>query len=398
MKKLLSVICLLLVACTVFSACGELPEVPVDTSATPDDEISVPSETESETEGEPKEEIYVERTYTMKDAEGLFNPLGRTVMVGTALTVDWTGAGAAFSAECKGDFIITFNAGSNSIYLRVEVDGEITKNFKLTKGQHDYVIASGLEEGLHSIRIVSEPGYGKWNCSELLSVTLTGKLREEKPKDVYIEFIGDSITHGAGLSSMLDSNGKNTNDGTLTYAYVAIDQLDVDYSIMANGGMGFAFAADMENLVNLRYMYQCDKRNTDPYVPTRTPDLIVINLHTNDNYQWFLKKNPDQSVFNAAFDKEVDALLASFDQLYGEKKVPILFVFGCMATSSYTTATDRLQELIKTKYLPAGYDIETVTLTTDRTGAASHPTVAGAKVQGDELAAYIKSTYYYMFD
>ena len=188
------------------------------------------------------------------------------------------------------------------------------------------------------------------------------------------------------------------NDGTLTYAYVAIDQLDVDYSIMANGGMGFAFAADMENLINLRYMYQCDKRNTDPYVPTRTPDLIVINLHTNDNYQWYLKKNPDKTVFYEAFDKEVDTLLASIDQLYGEKKVPILFVFGCMATSAYTDATDRLQTLIKTKYIPAGYDIETVTLTTDRSGSASHPTVAGAKKQGDELAAYIKSTYYYMFN
>ena len=395
MKKLTVVLCFLLTVCMLLPACGGPAEtMPEDQ----DSDTQEPSETESEAESELEEEIYVERTYTMKDAEGLFNPLGRTAMIGTALTVDWTGAGASFSAECKGDFSITFNAGSNSIYLRVEVDGEITKNFKVNKGTGTYVIAEDLEEGLHNIRIVSEPGYGRWNCSELLSVTLTGKLCKEKPKDVYIEFIGDSITHGAGLSSMLDGNGKNMNDGTLTYAYVAIDQLDVDYSIMANGGMGFALAADMENLVNLRYMYQCDKRNTDPYVPTRTPDLIVINLHTNDNYQWFLKKNPDNSAFNAAFDKEVDALLASFDQLYGEKKVPILFVFGCMATSTYTTATDRLHELIKTKYLPAGYDIETVTLTTDRTGASSHPTVAGAKVQGDELAAYIKNTYYYMFD
>lgn len=407
MKRFLSVICLLLTLCMVLPACGDAVETdgvdlgdytedPESESETEAEETEPEAETEAE-ETEPEEEIYMERTYTMKDAEGLFNPLGRTAMVGTSLTVDWTGAGAAFSAECKGDFKMTFNAGSNSIYLRVEVDGKITKNFKVNKGTGTYVIAEDLEEGLHNIRIVSEPGYGRWNCSELMSVTLTGKLREEKPKDVYIEVIGDSITHGAGLSSMLDGNGKNMNDGTLTYAYVAIDQLDVDYSIMANGGMGFAFAADMENLVNLRYMYQCDKRNTDPYVPTRTPDLIVINLHTNDNYQWYLKKNPDKTVFYEAFDKEVDTLLASIDQLYGEKKVPILFVFGCMATSSYTTATDRLHELIKTKYIPAGYDIETVTLTTDRSGSASHPTVAGAQKQGDELADYIRDTYYYMF-
>ena len=397
MKKIISIISLLVAVCLILPACGNPAETtPEETLG--ETEIQVPIETESEVETESKEEIYMQRTYTMKDAEGLFNPLGRTAMVGTALAVDWTGAGAAFSAECKGDFSITFKAGSSTIYLRIEVDGEITKNFKVEKGTGTYVIAEDLEDGLHNIRIVSESGYGSWNCSELLSVTLTGKLREEKPKDVYIEVVGDSITHGAGLSAMTNSSGSHLNDGTLTYAYVAIDQLDVDYSILANGGMGFAFSSNEENLVNLKYMYQCDKRSTDPYVPVRTPDLIVINLHTNDNYQWFLKKNPDKSVFNEAFDKEVDTLLASFDQLYGEKKVPILFVFGCMATNLYTQATDRLQELIKTKYIPTGYDVEMVPLTTDRTGAASHPTVAGAKVQGDELAAFIKSTYFYLFD
>lgn len=393
-------LCLLLVVCIVLPACGSPVETedPAETPAETDEDTPANTDSETEADTESYEEIYMERTYTMKEAEGLFNPLGRTAMVGTALTVDWTGAGAAFSAECKGDFSIKFNARSSTMCLRVEVDGEITKNFKLEKGTKSYVIAEDLEEGLHNIRIVSESGYGTWNYSELLSVTLTGKLREEKPKDVYIEFVGDSITHGAGLSAMTSSSGSHYNDGTLTYAYVAIDQLDVDYSILANGGMGFAFSSDETNLVNLKYMYQCDKRNTDPYVPVRTPDLIVINLHTNDNYQWYLKKNPDKSVFYEAFDKEVDALLASFDTLYGEKKVPILFVFGCMANASYTDATDRLQELIKTKYIPAGYDIETVTLTTNRDGQGSHPTVAGANVQGDELAAYIKNTYYYMFD
>ena len=399
MKKFLSVICLLLTLCMVLPACGGDT---VETDLVDPGEVTEVPETESETEAEaeetePEEEIYMERTYTMKDAEGLFNPLGRTAMVGTSLTVDWTGAGAAFSAECKGDFKMTFNAGSTSNYLRIEVDGVITKNFKPDKGTKTYVIAKDLKEGIHNIRVVSEAGYGTWNCSEIVSVTLTGKLLEEKPKDVYIEFIGDSITHGAGLSAIVNSSGSHHNDGTLTYAYVAIDQLDVDYSIMANGGMGFAYAADMANLVNLRYMYQCDKRNTDPYVPTRTPDLIVINLHTNDNFQWYLKKNPNKEEFYEAFDKEVDALLASIDQLYGEKKVPIIFVFGCMATSAYTDATDRLHTLIKTKYIPAGYDIETVTLTTDRSGQSSHPTVEGAQKQGDELADFIRDTYYYLF-
>ena len=175
MKK---AILLLLTLCMVLPACGGTVETdlvdPGDYTEMPESQSQSEAEAESESESkvesetedkaeetEPEENIYMERTYTMKDAEGLFNPLGRTAMVGTSLTVDWTGAGAAFSAECKGDFKMTFNAGSNSIYLRVEVDGKITKNFKVNKGIGTYVIAEDLEEGLHNIRIVSEPGYGR---------------------------------------------------------------------------------------------------------------------------------------------------------------------------------------------------------------------------------------------
>ena len=91
MKKLTVVLCFLLTVCMLLPACGGPAEtMPEDQ----DSDTQEPSETESEAESELEEEIYVERTYTMKDAEGLFNPLGRTAMIGTALTVDWTGAGA----------------------------------------------------------------------------------------------------------------------------------------------------------------------------------------------------------------------------------------------------------------------------------------------------------------
>ena len=280
MKKFLSVICLLLTLCMVLPACGGDP---VETDLVDPGEVTEVPETESETEAEaeetePEEEIYMERTYTMKDAEGLFNPLGRTAMVGTSLTVDWTGAGAAFSAECKGDFKMTFNAGSTSNYLRIEVDGVITKNFKPDKGTKTYAIAKDLKEGIHNIRVVSEAGYGTWNCSEIVSVTLTGKLLEEKPKDVYIEFIGASTEAGSGtMGGHNDAYTYDVHSATHSYTYRTAVAMDADYSIVARGGIGL-LKKNGKHSMNTLYFLQNGYRNDTEYGFERKPDIICTSL------------------------------------------------------------------------------------------------------------------------
>ena len=90
-------------------------------------------------------------------------------------------------------------------------------------------------------------------------------------------------------------------------------------------------------------------------------------------------------------------MIMTFTNLYG-KDVPMLFVFGCMANPSYENATLRSKELIKLKYVPDGYDMKIAQLTTNREGNASHPNEAGAKIQGAELAAFIKVTYPDLFN
>ena len=71
----------------------------------------------------------------------------------------------------------------------------------------------------------------------------------------------------------------------------------------------------------------------------------------------------------------------------------MLFVFGCMANDKWTLATDRSIQLINTKYLAEGYDIQIVTLPTSRDGKEAHPSASGAEKQAEALAKFIKENY-----
>lgn len=331
---------------------------------------------------------YTSQTFNMAEASEYYRPLGRTTLLGTSLTCDWTAAGAEFKLLCKGDISLAITSGTSTNSFTIVVDGVTEKYFAVNKGSGDYTVASGLDAGYHTVKILAEKGYG--NNATIDSITFTGELAYAEEKDVYIEVVGDSITCGAGL-------GASGNDGTAAYAYLALEELDVDYSICSNGGMGIAYSGSDTNIFSEVYPYQNLKRDETPYAPTRTPDLIIINLHTNDNWQWYSNtpenRNGETEKYNfATFDRVFDDMIKTFTGHYGND-VPMLFVFGCMANDKYENATLRSKYLIKNKYVPEGYDMEIVNLTTNREGNASHPNLEGAKIQGAELAEFIRKTY-----
>jgi hypothetical protein len=316
-------------------------------------------------------------------------------MLGTSLACDWTAAGVEFKFLCKGDISLEITAANAVTTFTIEIDNEIMyRHFPVSYGSGTYTVASGLEAGYHTIKIVSEKGYG--NNVTIDSVTFTGEILKVEEKDIYIEVVGDSITCGAWLGE-----GGVGNDGTVAYAYLALDELDVDYSICSNSGMGIAYSASETNIFSKVYPYQNLTRDQSTYVPTRTPDLVVVNLHTNDNWQWYSNtpedRNGENEKYNfATFDAAFDDMIKTFTDLYG-KDTPMLFVFGCMANENYENATLRSKYLIKRKYVAEGYDIKIVNLTTNREASGSHPNNEGARIQGTELAAFIRTNYPHFF-
>ena len=331
-------------------------------------------------------------TELMTDAKAL----GRVVPLGSGLAIDHTASGFAFNFDGMGDVALNITADKATVVGRISVtvDGE-TKSLEVPQGTSTIVIAPKLKDGKHEVSVINESGIAV--PMVVNTVTFNGKLTEAPAeKAAYIEFIGDSITAGYGLYPDYVSGVEDHHNGTLSYAYRTTQKLGADYAIFARSGMAIAFADGGTNIFENRYPYASYVRNTtDPYVPARTPDLVVINLAQNDNYQWYLSGNTEGGRFTyEALREKFDAMIETVLGLYG-KDTPILFVYGCMESTAFTPlVTKYCKNRIETVYTEEnGYNINYVVLTTNRGAKDGHPNAEGAEVQAEELATYIKNNY-----
>lgn len=376
--KVFKIISVLLSVMFVLSSCGGAT---IDNSDTTEQEV---------TETMPPKE-YITKTLAMQEVESLIKPLGRAYILDAALTADHAAAGFEVCLDCKGDVSLDITTAKN-VKFSVAVDGVTKKNVLVPAGSSALTVATGLEEGLHSVRIINETGFVSGSKVDIKSITFMGEIAEVDidRSGAYIEFIGDSISAGYGLSA---TEG-DSHDTTLAYPYLTAELLGTDYTILARSGLGVAYSAGASNIFENTYPYASETRGKAPYAPTRVPDLVVVNLHTNDNYQWYSKGgNVDGDYYNmATFDTKFDGMIKTITATYGDN-VAMLFVFGCMASPNWTLATDRSIELIDGKYTDEGYDVAHVTLPTDRNGVEAHPSAAGAEKQAQALVEYIKEFY-----
>jgi len=185
------------------------------------------------------------------------------------------------------------------------------------------------------VRVVklSEAPYSTFGISAIDAVCY-GNIEPTKESEHLIEFIGDSITCGYGVDD-LDANhhfSTTTEDATKTYAYKTAEKLGADYSLVSFSGYGIisGYSGDGKQHADQRVPDFYDKLGNSygtylgSFVPQETawdfakqPDVVVINLGTNDNsyvkndsakkekfttaYAAFLKqvreKNPDAVIF-----------------------------------------------------------------------------------------------------
>ena len=119
-------------------------------------------------------------------------------------------------------------------------------------------------------------------------------------KPLKIEFIGDSITCGYGVddSNMQSEFACEAENGMKSYAYVASEILDADFSFFSYSGHGIISGFTDDGLRNTREIlppwyetYGFSYSSVDGIqlqdIPWNfnefVPDIIVVNLGTNDN-------------------------------------------------------------------------------------------------------------------
>lgn len=307
----------------------------------------------------------VEASY--KPTEDNVKPLGRTLYVDETLYCALSGTGIEFtftgtkcSITVQGD---SSSGGSsnadNQARVAVYVNGERVVDDMVDNAEEVYDVFESESEKEVTVSLVklSESANSTIGIKEIKA---TGSAIKPTPnKDKLIEFIGDSITCGYGVDDP-DKNhhfSTKTEDVTKAYGYVTAQKLNADYSMVSFSGYGIisGYSGDGKKVAAQILPPLYDKLGTTwtsngTFAPAyeewdfskRQPDVVVINLGTNDDS--YTKDNTE-------LQEEYCTAYTEFLKQVREKNpnAKILCVFGVMgdrlfpyvqkAVDNYTSET-----------------------------------------------------------
>ena len=237
-----------------------------------------------------------------------FKQLGRTYYNNGKIYCALSGSGAEFTftgtevtVTIEGDTNSSNPASAdNQARVAVYVNGERKADEMIDKKTKTINVKISDTEQQNDVKIVklSESPMSTYAISD---ITINGK--DEKPaenKSRYIEFIGDSITCGYGVDDEDKDHhfSTKTEDCTKAYAYKTAEKLDADYSLVSFSGHGIisGYSGDGKKVLtqlvppyytHLGYTWskndEFDPLALDWDFTKREPDVIVINLGTNDD-------------------------------------------------------------------------------------------------------------------
>jgi lysophospholipase L1-like esterase len=193
--------------------------------------------------------------------------------------------GVYFEARFKGRSVY-FRTGPGKVIFRALVDGKSVGT--LVKPSPGLYLIDGLTRGAHTVRIASltesQEGPNEFGGFALKS----GKPLATVPRELKIEFIGDSHTVGYGnTSSSRDCTGEEvwaTTDNTQAFGARVAAHYDADYQVNAISGRGIVRNYDGGGGDPLPVAYPFALFTHDqPYAGAGWhPQIIVIALGTND--------------------------------------------------------------------------------------------------------------------
>lgn len=254
-----------------------------------------------------KETVESMETRTYEAEEQYVKMLGRTHnengilwLAHSASGVEFTVKGTQCSVKIIGDSMI--GVGNNQARFTAYVDGERILDEMITQSETVYDIFSFETEKEVTVTLmkVSEAANSILGIDEI-TVTAAEDIAPTAEKDLKIEFIGDSITCGYGVDDEDRDHhfSTNTEDATKAYAYKTAQLLDADYSIVAYSGHGIVSGYTTQGIKTaaqqLPNEYECFAMSSgsgpngfkasgvDWDFSKFVPDIIVINLGTNDN-------------------------------------------------------------------------------------------------------------------
>lgn len=201
--------------------------------------------------------------------------------------------------------------------LQVVTDG-LPNDSKMyvTKGQEVYTIASGLTQGEHTVELVkTDEGYISEMCIEGFSLPKGGKFLPVEKKERQIMVIGDSITCGYANETLNRNEGNKVENQNayLTYGQFAGRALNADVIMLCRSGYGIYRSRNLNNdleqvLPNLFDLTLPRNSKVKFDLSQEDPDIIAINLGTNDQANGAKKGVLQKDDYIGAYKKFIDRL------------------------------------------------------------------------------------------
>ena len=371
MKKILALFLAVLMVLAI-AACDTTEETPQET--TPGSEPIV----------------YAQQNYALKDVADKLKLLSRATVAGKGVVCDLTASGIEFDAFIQDQFSFTVSC-SEVTYFTVFVDGVRQEKRYEAKGNFlkTTIVVDGLGEmALRNVRIVKQTE-ANLSVATLINLEFYGFLAS-KPKNqkLYIEFIGDSITCGYGAlwtkDSGVASNKSGTaefQDGTQSFAYLTAQLLRADVSIVSCSGIGIdrGFTNQDGNGYRMLDFYKAasytrSKTEEFDFTNARVPDVVVINLGTNDQ-----SMGSQEADFKAGVKELIEFIRTS----YG-KNVPIVWTFNMMTDGRYQWAQSVLTEMGG-----EASGLYMCELVRNKEGGNGHPSLVAQRIASQQLTGFL---------
>lgn len=398
MKKLQRIVWIALLT-VILSACGS-----GDTAKETEKEQNSPTETATPTPT--PEPVLQEQSFL--PTEEYVRAIGRTMIAKDSLWLVHSGTGCEFTfngtkATVKIKPDSSFMTRNNQARVAIYVNGERVVDDMVDKMDKEYTVFESEVPEDCTVRIVklSEAPYSTFGISAI-DATCYGAIKPTEGSGKLIEFVGDSITCGYGVDD-LDANhhfSTTTEDATKTYAYKTAEKLGVDYSLVSFSGYGIisGYSGDgnkqPEQLVPDFYDKMGNSGGTfmGNFVAQETawdftkkqPDVVVINLGTNDNS--YVKGN-------AAKKEEFTTAYVAFLKQIREKNpdATVVCTLGIMGAELYPSVEDAVK-----RYVAETGDAKVHTMKFDTQNQADgiaadwHPSEKTHEKAAEKLAAKIK--------
>lgn len=332
--------------------------------------------------------------------------LGRSGSTADGFTCDYSATGVILSLSCEQaqtEVALTFLTDAD-VYFTVFVDGVrmperlyVCGNGTVSAGSfvRQTVTVCTLMAGVHTVRVVRQSNF--WHARTTLCAITTDAelLSAPAPRARTFEFIGDSLTCGYGVTEDAPAAPREIAgiarfcDATMAHAFLTAEAFDAECIICGYSGWGLLWGDCEKNEetgevrvcknIPMIYPYLSHRRETGLYQPKVIPDLVVINLASNDASHKKVLELTEEKLIQAIID-----FMQQVRHMYG-KDIPIVQAYGF----DHREVMDTIAKAVE-QAGGAAQGFYYCPLPQNGEGGNGHPSAAGQQAGAEVLIDFLK--------